>query len=141
MMLPIKVLTEMKPEHRNFILKSTMNSYRMSPFAKAIPADFFYPGEAKLILKLLQHCDFRIAVNPSDEYQIYAFMLFNKTNGVPLLHFVFTKKVFRQMGIANNLLREFKEFDKIMHTYYTRDFDFVLKKYRKIYNPYIRLEL
>ena len=71
-MLPIKILTKMQPEHRNFILKSMMNSYKISPFAAAIPSDYFYVAESQIILKLLQHCEFRIAVNPTDEYQIYS---------------------------------------------------------------------
>ena len=78
-----------------------------------------------------------IAVNRMDKDQILGYMVWTDTS-IPVLHYIYVKKPFRKMGIANLLAKELKEKESVYHTYEST----VAKGYDNlIFNPYIRFSL
>lgn len=89
----------------NFILNSYLKSYRISESNRYMDNDLYYASYKKLLDKLLHRATCLIACNPEDEDQIFSWILYDDVDGIPVIHFVYTKYPYRKMKIAKTLLQ------------------------------------
>jgi hypothetical protein len=67
---------------------------------------------------------------------ILGFLVFEGTKEDPIIHFIFVKRAFRNMGVGGSLLRGL-DLSRAFFTHFTRDVDWILKKYPSMkYDPY-----
>ena len=123
-----------KQDDLNFIFSCWLRSYRhASQFAKKISNDIFYKFHHKLIEGIIiRGAQIRIAHPVGDPDTILGFSCLEMWQEKPVVHFVYIKKAFRNMGIAKKLVWETEGF----FTHLTEN----LELYRHpnfLYNPYL----
>lgn len=102
------IRTEM-PSDINFILNSWLKSYRNSKKTKKMTNDEYYTKQSKLIFELLQSSQIRVACNPEDIKQIFGYIVY-EVSGV--VHFAYTKQVYRKFGVLKALLVQANLYNK-----------------------------
>lgn len=137
-----------KTDHA-LIYISLLRSYRkIGAGATGIPKEVFYNQHKLVVEKILENCLGICAVNPGDPHQIYGYVLF-EPGPFPILHYVYVKQTFRQMGLGNWLLGQIGqivgpdgEAKPVVITHRTTVFrDYIEPKGNYTYNPYLLGEL
>lgn len=63
--------------------------------------------QSKIITLLLASgAKVRLAVNPEDTNQIFGWICYENVDGIPLIHWVYTKSIYRRRGLAKALLKD-----------------------------------
>ena len=135
----LRPLTE---EDYPFLYNSWLKSYRFSPFAERITNTIYFEDHHKLIEKIIDNSKTLIACNPSDPSQLYGYIVAGEEEGVLVVHFVYVKHTFRNMGIGKTLLDAMGH-DKEkagVYTHHTRMADKLAAKYNFVYHPYLMFE-
>jgi len=150
-----------EPKDHSLIYNSLLRSFEAHGIASyRADKDSFFGCYKKEVEKFLNRCYGICAVNPGDHDQIYAYILFEHTNffqGIyphrpaPILHYVYVKAAFRNMGFASWLIDSMlsackatgnEKLGPIIITHLTEHFDAYLQpKGRFTYNPYLLGEL
>lgn len=133
------------------IYNSLLKSYQQQGYGvEGINKGIFFAHHKKQIEKLLEHCLGICAVNPGDHDQIYAYILFSKPVMTPILHYVYVKAPFRNMGFATWLIESMhssnggydSESCQTQITHRTHPFQkFIEPKGKYLFNPYLLGEL
>ena len=97
----LRPLTE---EDHPFLYNSWLKSYRFSLFAERITNTIYFEDHHKLIEKILNNSKILIACNPSDPSQLYGYVVAGEDDGILIVHFLYVKHTFRNMGIGKTLL-------------------------------------
>ena len=84
----------------SFIYNSWLRSFRNSPYARCIPNEEYYEKQGKLITHLLSTGVTLLAVDPEDTNIIWGYVNYT----LPTINYVYTKFVFRKLGVAKNLV-------------------------------------
>lgn len=125
-----------------FILNSWLKCYRDNgPIAQNVPNTIYFTSHHKLLQKIIKRSTLLVAVNDTDESQIYGYACAERIEGHFVLHFVYVKQQFRKMGIGSSLLNTFEhETSSVgIFTHYTRMAEKMHLKYNMIYHPYVIL--
>jgi len=116
-----------------FVYATWLQSYRkLSDFAKPIAREVYFPAQHDRIERLLRIGRLHVAV-PEGSSGMHTILGYCVTDGA-LLHWVYVKGNWRQMGIAGKLLegRGLQQF-----THWTYDFDHMARRLANLkYNPY-----
>lgn len=122
-----------------FIFRSWLKSYKNSWFAKNIENTIYYSEHHKVLERLMSEKTVLIACNSDDTDQIYGFMCCEKTEGINVIHFIYVKHVFRNMGIAKRLLEVQGHDPKTagVYTHHTRIAEKLAPKANLVYHPYL----
>lgn len=125
----------------NFIFSSWLKSYRQSQACRNVANTVYYTEHHKVIERLLQSCDVYVACSDTDVADIYGFSCGEVVGGIFVLHYIYVKHAFRQMGLGTQLLQVFQHNadSAAMYTHHTRPADDLAPRYRFVYNPYIAL--
>ena len=91
-------------EDHAFLFNSFLKSYRFSPFAEKITNTIYFEDHHKLIERIIENSKVLVACNPSDPSQLYGYILAGEEEGVLVIHFLYVKHTFRNMGIGKTLL-------------------------------------
>jgi L-amino acid N-acyltransferase YncA len=86
----------------SFIFNSWLKSYQSS--CKHIAAPVYFEFQHKLIESILKRSTVLVAVNTTDEQQIYGYLVCEKIQDVTVLHYAYTKNLYRRTGIQKKLL-------------------------------------
>lgn len=132
---PIKI-RQAEPDDINFIYATWLKSYRASRLARSIDADTYYSGEHYLIDKLLADASVLVASDVDDGKHIYGYLVFERTSDKNIVHYVYTKMVYRSMGIASEMLKV--AIDTTLATEYSHETDDgidIMKRFKATYNP------
>ena len=136
----LRPLTE---EDYPFLYNSWLKSYRFSLFAERITNTIYFEDHHKLIEKIINNSKTLIACNPSDPSQLYGDIVAGEEEGVLVVHFVYVKHTFRNMGIGKTLLDAVgHSSDKAsVYTHHTRMADKLASKHNFVYHPYLLFDL
>jgi len=74
-----------------------------------------------------------VAADSEDHTVLFGFICGHYRKDEDVIHFLYTKKAFRGMGIATELIKRFKRMDKLAFTHYSRHVK-VRRKETKFYN-------
>ena len=126
-----------------FLFSSWLKSYRSSHFAEKITNTIYFEDHHKVIERIIKNSKVLIACNPADPSQLYGYSVATEEGGVLVLHFLYVKHTFRNMGIGNTLLDAVgHESDKAaVYTHHTRMSDKLASKYNFVFHPYLLFAL
>lgn len=99
------------------------------------PNEIFFPYQQQVISNILMNPNVKtlIACNQEDEDQIYGFIVGN----ADILHFIYTKQIFRRLGIAKKLLDALAPKGIMQFTQYPATFEKMIHLRDFVYNPYL----
>jgi ribosomal protein S18 acetylase RimI-like enzyme len=125
-----------------FIFNSWLKSYRFSHFAEKITNTIYFSDQHKLIEKLIGSSNVVVACNEEDPSQVYGYIVGGEVDGISLLHFIYVKHTFRNMGVGKTLLDAMgHDKDKAgVYTHHTRMADKLSSKYNFVYHPYLMFD-
>ena len=126
-----------------FLFSSWLKSYRSSHFAEKITNTIYFEDHHKVIERIIKNSKVLIACNPADPSQLYGYSVATEEGGVLVLHFLYVKHTFRNMGIGKTLLDAVgHERDKAaVYTHHTRMADKLASKYNFVFHPYLLFAL
>ena len=130
-------------EDHAFLFNSFLKSYRFSPFAEKITNTIYFEDHHKLIERIIQNSKVLVACNPSDPSQLYGYILAGEEDGILVIHFVYVKHTFRNMGIGKTLLDAVghSSDNAAVYTHHTRMADRLSSKQNFVYHPYLLFDL
>ena len=136
----LRPLTE---EDYPFLYNSWLKSYRFSLFAERITNTIYFEDHHKLIEKILNNSKILIACNPSDPSQLYGYIVAGEEEGGLVVHFLYVKHTFRNMGIGKTLLDAVGHSSDTasVYTHHTRMADKLASKHNFVYHPYLLFDL
>jgi len=140
--LPIR-LRAANSEDVSFIFNSWLKSFRNSFFAKSIANEIYFNSHHKVIEKLIKESKITVACSESDPNQLYGYICAGQVDNFFMLHYIYVKHSFRNMGIAKSLLNSFDHDPSVasIFTHNTRVCDKLASRYNFIYNPYMLLNM
>jgi len=122
----------------NFILSTWLRNYKFSSyFAKPIKNATFYAWHEQVIKRILSRPTTRanVCCSTDDDNLILGYSITEQQGDIPVIHYVYVKKAFRQFGIAKALLDGNP--GKAEFTHMTFEYDWIKEKYPELeYNPY-----
>jgi len=126
-----------------FIFNSWLKSYRFSHFGEKITNTIYFSDHHKVIESLIGTSKVIVACNKEDPTQVYGYIVGGELDGISLLHFVYVKHTFRNMGVGKTLLDAIGH-DKEkagVYTHHTRMADKLAAKYNLVYHPYLMFDI
>jgi len=136
--LPIKIRLATQ-EDVSFIFNSWLKSYRSSPFARCIANEVYFNEHHKVIEQIIKDNKVIVACNEKDDNQLYGYIVAGNYEGFFILHYIYVKHSFRDMGIGTELLNHFEHdpTSASVYTHHTNLADKLKTKYNMIYHPYL----
>ena len=125
-----------------FIFNSWLKSYRFSHFGEKITNTIYFSDHHKVVENLIGTSKVVVACNQDDPTQVYGYIVGGKLDGISVLHFIYVKHTFRNMGVGKTLLDAMGH-DKEkagVYTHHTRMADKLAAKYNFVYHPYLMFE-
>lgn len=122
------------PSDEAFILKCWIKGYGKSPYALDMDKEEYFARFTPHAQALLKYAEVVVAVSAEDEDQILSFAVYERTPTSLIVHYIYTKQIFRRIGIARQLLATLQEnvdMGKKFCTAYSKS----LKHYPFKYNP------
>jgi ribosomal protein S18 acetylase RimI-like enzyme len=123
-----------------FIFNSWLKSYRFGDLARNCDNAVYFNEHHKVIERLLKRCETFIACAESDPATIYGYICFERVEGMLVVHYVYVKHTFRNMGIAKELMKETAHVPEQTAALYTHHAEIARKlqiKLNLVYHPYI----
>ena len=123
----------------NFIFSSWLKSYRNSDWAKPMHNNVYYTAHHALIEDLLTHSQVYVACSVANQADIFGWAVAQRIKGIFTVHYVYVKHTFRQMGIANLLMKCFDraEDEASCYTHHTHLAKKLASPRGFLYNPYL----
>lgn len=136
--LPIR-LRAATQEDVPFIFNSWLKSYRQSLFARNITSTVYFSEHHKVLENLLRNSTVAIACDQNDPSTVYGYICAGKIDGVFVLHYVYVKHSFRNLGVGKTLLNAFDHDvnTAAVYTHHTRMAEKLAAKYNLMYHPYL----
>jgi GNAT superfamily N-acetyltransferase len=126
-------------EDIGFIFNSWLKSFRHSYFAKVISNTIYYEEQHKILEALIKASKVIVACDEKDTSQIYGYAVGDEIDNFLIIHYVYVKHSFRNMGIGKALLNVFDHSPEkaAIYTMHTRTCERLAPKYNFVYHPYI----
>jgi ribosomal protein S18 acetylase RimI-like enzyme len=126
-----------------FIYNSWLKSYRFSHFGEKITNTIYFTDHHKVLENLIKQSKVIVACNPEDPSQVYGYIVGGAREGVFLLHFLYVKHTFRNMGIGKTLLDAMghDSSSAAVYTHHTRMADKLASKHNFVYHPYLMFDV
>jgi len=127
-----------------FIFNSWLKSYNhhaIYPFR--IPTEIYYKAHHDIVERILKSNTVLIACDAKDETSIYGYIVAGLTSGIPTIHYVYVKSLFRKLGIATALMNclDANMDYAILISHMSKAFEKSFQtKGNFIYNPYLVTE-
>lgn len=123
----------------NFIFNSWLKSFRAGRLASKVDNSVYYAEQHKVIEKLIANGTTHIACDPNEPGEIYGYVNYQMIDGVFVMHYIYTKHTFRNMGIARQLLKHIKHDFKTAAccSHLSPAAEKLHAKYNLVYHPYI----
>lgn len=102
---PIYVVRAPLPTDYNFVARAWIDAFRYSSNRlKRVEPTLFNNFCHKVVRRILQRAEVRVAAPPDDPLTVYGFAVLELARNPPLIHMTFVRKAWRRMGIATALL-------------------------------------
>tara|TARA_R100000005_G_scaffold68197_1_gene36170 strand:- start:248 stop:709 length:462 start_codon:yes stop_codon:yes gene_type:complete len=126
-----------------FLFSSWLKSYRSSHFAEKITNTIYFEDHHKIIERIIENSKVLVACNPSDPSQLYGYSVSGEEDEVLVVHFLYVKHTFRNMGIGKTLLDAIGHSNESasVYTHHTRIADKLASKHNFVYHPYLLFDL
>lgn len=137
--IPIHI-REAKAEDVAFLFNSWLESFRNGLVCKGVDHTIYYDQQHKLIEKLFKICTVKIACDEKDPANIFGYLVYQKIDGITVLHYAYTKHTFRKLGVQRELLKTIDHDFKTgagLYTHATKIAEKLSFKYNLVYHPYI----
>lgn len=137
-----------------FVFSAMTRAMRESAFGREMSDEVFLRTYRKIIKKRLQEgMEVYVAkpatpAKPNEKEIFYGFIAFEKMGSVPVVHFLYTSKYYRNTGIAKKLLGlavdkikvgDKEDYELFVYTNHTVQAYKLRSKYPCIYNPFLFL--
>jgi len=122
-----------------FVMNAWLKSFKGAFFAKDIHPKTYFGNHHLVLQDLLQSCTTLVACSESDPTEIYGFITAEYQDGALVLHYIYVKHTFRNLGIAGQLLAQFPV-SAAGVSFYTHHNAVAHKQaaaYHLLYNPYL----
>jgi ribosomal protein S18 acetylase RimI-like enzyme len=125
-----------------FIFNSWLKSYRFSHFGEKITNTIYFQDHHKVIERIIKNSKAFIACDPEDSSQLYGYIVAGLEEGILVLHFIYVKHTFRNLGIGKTLLDALghDKSNAAVYTHHTRMADKLAAKYNFVYHPYLMFD-
>ena len=108
--LPIK-LRNANSEDVSFVFNSWLKSYRNALACKNVPNEIYFNEHHKLIERLVKDNKVVVACSETDANELYGYIVAGQSEGIFVLHYIYVKHSFRNMGIGLLINGEVKDED------------------------------
>lgn len=114
---------------------------RGANFTKEIISTTYYSEHHKVIERLLKTCTVHVACDEANVDDIYGYGCSEMVDNIFVLHFLYVKHTYRNLGIGTMLLNSFNHNPEYasVYTHHTPVALRLAAKYRMVYNPYVAL--
>lgn len=122
-----------------FIFNSWLKSNRHSAGLFDVPTPVYFAQHHLLIEGLLKNCTTTMACNVDDASQIFGFIVYETVEGTPVIHYIYVKEPYRQLGLGR-VLTEQAQIDinkPFFTTHRTKVMRILDQKFPVIFNPYL----
>ncbi len=122
-----------------FIFNSWLRCFRNSPPTMGCPNPVYFAQHHKLLEGLCKRATIVVASNDKDLGQIYGYLCCEKIEGSLVVHFMYVKETFRELGIGR-MLMETQGWTKetpIFYTHRSRICNQLESSFLMVYNPYL----
>lgn len=140
--MQIQVREFLQPD-ADFIYSSWLNSYKNdSSFARKIARSVFFKWHKKIVELILNRPTTKVMIACFEETPevILGYLVYERQTDLPVVHFAYVKKDYRQQGIANTLLKSQNlDLNQCLFSHWTDsiyDFKFKEKYPKMMYDPY-----
>ena len=136
--LPIRI-RNISAEDLNFVFNSWLKSYRASAFSRSVTNTIYFDNHHKLIEKYVLAGNHYIACDQNDPSQIFGYVVAERVDGILVIHYLYVKQSFRNMGIGKLLLEQvgFDVKTASIFTHMSEQANRLAAKYNFIYHPYL----
>ena len=126
-----------------FLFNSWLKSYRFSHFGEKITTTIYFEDHHKVIDKILKNNQVIMACSPEDSSQLFGYIVAGREDDILVLHFIYVKHTFRNMGIGKTLLDAVGHSSDVasVYTHHTRMADKLSSKYNFVYHPYLMFNI
>ena len=126
-----------------FLFNSWLKSYRFSHFGEKITNTIYFEDHHKVIEAILYKSKVLVACSNDDSSHLYGYIVTGEEEGILVLHFIYVKHTFRNMGIGKTLLDAVGHSSDVasVYTHHTRIADKLASKYNFVYHPYLMFEI
>ncbi len=140
------ILRETTAQDIPFIFNSWLKSFRSNEDSTRMSNSVYFGHFKPLVERLLEQASIVIACNPDDGAQIYGYAVFDQSEDVNIfvLHYLYVKYPFRNLGIAHGILSQVYlklSEEPFLCTFAGRVFDALKEQYLITYNPFLRDKL
>lgn len=136
------VVRQMRSSDRQYICRTMLYShFSLSDHAKSINRDSYMNGQNKIINSLLDHCQVLVVADPEESDIIYSFIIYETLGDYDVIHYAFTRKDFRKLGLLKNLVSVIKKKEMVAISHTNREISPArLKRYylKAIFDPYLQ---
>lgn len=110
--LPVKIRA-LEESDKPFILNSWLKSNRDSLLVKGVSNTIYFEKHHAVVMNLLDVSTTVILCDPDSPKIVYAYLVFEVRKGNRLiLHYAYTKRSFRRMGLMRSLIQEVLDAEK-----------------------------
>jgi GNAT superfamily N-acetyltransferase len=122
-----------------FLFSSWLKSFRSGLMPKKVDNTIFFSEHHKLAERLLKRSKTLVATDPADPATIYGYLVFERIEGIFVLHYVYVKHTFRAMGVMRQLMAATEQDFKLagLFSHMTEIMERLALKYNLVYHPYI----
>ena len=132
------IIRPAKASDYSFISNSYLKSYRNAPEAQYMNNDIYYPEHVARLEHMIKSSRVLVACSSEDADQILGYAIVGKAFRWDVLHYVYVKYPFRQMGIAKALVTyTCPTFGTGMTliSHLPKNYNAVSAKYRLVFDP------
>ena len=90
-------------EDVSFVFNSWLKSFRTGIMCSRVENSIYFSEHHKLIERLIRRSKVTMAVDPKEPGNILGYIVYEHIDGVFVLHFLYVKHTFRNMGIGRQL--------------------------------------
>lgn len=137
--LSIRVRSVIEEDHP-LIFSAWLKSHRYSQSVYGIQNEIYYANHHKVVESLLASCKSIVLCSEQDLSHVYAFGIGEEVKGIFVLHFIYVKQPYRNLGLAKLLFKHLggKEDVAFCYSHRTKKAEQYDKKHSTgIYHPYL----
>lgn len=124
-----------------YLYNSYLTSLRRNSVLRHVPQLIYFPHQTQVMRFLLQSSRCLVLAHADDQTQIMAYILYEIQSSTLVVHFIYTRELFRELGIASNIINHLIKSNNIDLLYYTHQTNAVPDIFdklsiRPLYHPY-----
>lgn len=126
----------------NFVASSWLRNYLSSPWGRHVTHDEFWYAHGRLVSRLIDRCNIFVAESTVHEGLLYGFIVGERDEMGPVVHYALVKSDFREAGIGSSLTRALMSIirksddEQVRYTHTRSPGSEIAGRWRWVYTPY-----